>query len=72
MMVMICAKYQNNPSRNVDATERKSQGQKTLKIQVKVYVVITCDITSHAIDHLYQIWKESILNCRCYRADTKA
>ena len=25
---------------------------------------------SHAIDHLYQIWKESILNCRCHRADT--
>ena len=32
--------------------------------------VITCDTPSHAIDHLYQIWKESILNCRCYRADT--
>ena len=24
----------------------------------------------HAIDHFNQIWKESILNCRCYRADT--
>ena len=33
--------------------------------------VITCDTPSHAIDHLYQIWNESILNCRCYRADTK-
>ena len=32
--------------------------------------VITCYTPSHAIDHLYQIWKESILNCRCYRADT--
>ena len=32
--------------------------------------VITCDTPSHASDHLYQIWKESIQNCRCYRADT--
>ena len=32
--------------------------------------VITCDTPVHAIEHLYQIWKESILNCRCYRADT--
>ena len=31
---------------------------------------ITCDTPSHASDHLYQIWKESIKNCRCYRADT--
>ena len=32
--------------------------------------VITCDSPSHASDHLCQIWKESIRNCRCYRADT--
>ena len=32
--------------------------------------VITCDTSSHACDHLYQIWKESIRNCGCYRADT--
>ena len=32
--------------------------------------VITCDTPSHASDHLCQIWKESIRNCRCYRADT--
>ena len=32
--------------------------------------VITCDTQSHASDHLYQIWKESIQNCRHYRADT--
>ena len=25
---------------------------------------------SHGSDHLYQIWKESIQNCICYRADT--
>ena len=67
-------KNKKNPSRTVDTTERTrfsksrpndlediGQGQK----------VITCDTPSHAIDHLYQIWKESILNCRCYRADMK-
>ena len=32
--------------------------------------VIMCDTSSHAGDHLYQIWKESIKNCRCYREDT--
>ena len=32
--------------------------------------VITCDTPSHASDHLYQIWKESIQNYRHYRADT--
>ena len=31
--------------------------------------VITCDTPFHASDHLYQIWKESIQNCRRYRAD---
>ena len=31
--------------------------------------VITCDTPSQASDHLYQIWKESIQNCRRYRAD---
>ena len=29
-----------------------------------------CDTSSHAGDHLYHIWKESIKNCRCYREDT--
>ena len=32
--------------------------------------VITCDTPSHDSDHLYQMWKESIQNCRRYRADT--
>ena len=31
-----------------------------------------CDTTSHGSDHLWLIWKESIQNCRCYRADTAA
>ena len=32
--------------------------------------VITCDTPSHASDHLYQIWKESIQNFMRYRVDT--
>ena len=32
--------------------------------------VIMHDTPSHASDHLYLIWKESIQNCRSYRADT--
>ena len=28
------------------------------------------DTPSHGSDHLCLIWKESIQNCRCYRADT--
>ena len=32
--------------------------------------VITCNTPSHVSDHLYQIWKETIQNCRCYRAGT--
>ena len=31
-----------------------------------------CDTPSHGSDHLWLIWKESIQNCRCYRADTAA
>ena len=31
-----------------------------------------CDTHSHGSDHLWLIWKESIQNCRCYRADTAA
>ena len=34
--------------------------------------VIVYDTPSHGSDHLWLIWKESILNCRCYRADTAA
>ena len=32
--------------------------------------VITCNTPSHASNHLYQIWKESIQNYRRYKADT--
>ena len=66
MVVIICGKYGNNRSRTENVTERTrfsksrsndlediGQGQRS----------------SHASDHLYQIRKESIKNCRCYRAD---
>ena len=32
--------------------------------------VMTCNTPPHASDHLYQIWKESIQNCRRYRGNT--
>ena len=72
MLVIICTKYGKNPSRTVDATERTGfsksrsndledigQGQRSSQAT-----------PSYASDHLYQIWKESIKNCSCYRADT--
>ena len=62
MLVIVCTKYGKTPSRTVDATERTWFSRSRPK-------VITCDTPSHAINHLYQIWKESILNCRCYKAD---
>ena len=72
MVVIIRGKYGNNQSRIESVTER------TRFFKVKVEwpwryksrsKVITCDTPSHASDHLYQIWKESIQNCRRYRAD---
>ena len=62
MLEIICTKYGKNPSRTVDATERTRYGSRSK--------VITCNTSSHASDHLYHIWKESIKNCRCYREDT--
>ena len=74
MLVIICTKYGKNPSRTVDATERtrfsKSRSNDLEDIGQIQRSHITCDTPSHASDHLYQIWKESIKNCRCYRADT--
>ena len=72
MLVIICTKYGKNPSRTVDATEDtifkvKAEWPWRYRSRSKV---ITCDTSSHASDHLYQIWKESIKNCRCYREDT--
>ena len=63
MVVIICGKYGNNQSRTENVTEWTRFSKSRSK-------VITCDTPSHASDHLYQIWKESIQNCRRYRADT--
>ena len=70
MIVIICAKYRKNPSRTEDATERTPFSKSRPNEYRSRSRVIICDMPSHAIDHLYQIWKESILNCRCYREDT--
>ena len=84
MIVIICANNKKNPSTTVDATEwtrfSKSrsndledigQGQgSSHATHPLMLLIITCDTPSHASDHFYQIWKESIRNCRCYRADT--
>ena len=40
-----------------------------LKIYIKVTVIVR-DTPSHADDHICPIWKDSIQNYRCYRADT--
>ena len=71
MVVIICGKYGNNRSRTENVTERtrfQNQGRMTLKRSMSK--VITCYTPSPASDHLYQIWKESIHNCRRYRANT--
>ena len=65
MLVINCTKYGKNPPRTLDATERTrfskprsndleyiGQGQRSSHAT-----------PSHASDHLYQIWKESIQNC---------
>ena len=74
ILVIICAKYGKNPSRTV-VFFFQGQGRKFLKICKKLKfsdseIFFTRDTPSNASDHLYQIWRESILNCRCYRVDT--
>ena len=73
MVVIICGKYGNNRSRTENVTEwtrfSKSRSNDLEDIGPRSKV-ITCNTPSHASDHLYQIWKESTKNCRCYRADT--
>ena len=72
MVVIICGKYGNKRSRTVKGCTADT----TFKVKVEWpwryrsrSKVITCDTPSHASDHLYHIWRESIQNCRCYRAD---
>ena len=72
MIVIICAKYRKNPSRTVDATERTrfSKSRPNDLIYRSRSKVMVHDTPSHGSDHLCLIWKESIRNCRWYRADT--
>ena len=73
ILVIICAKYGKNPSRTVDFFQ--GQGRKFLKICQKFKSPyseknVTRDTPTNDSDHLCQISKESIQNCRRYRADT--
>ena len=74
ILVIICAKYGKNPWRTVDFFF-SGQGQKISKICQKYKFsdsenILTRDTPSSNSNHLCQIQKESIQNCRQYRADT--
>ena len=73
ILVVICAKYGKNPSRTVDFFQ--GQGQNISKICQKFKFPdseknVTRNTPSNDSDPLRQIYKESIQNCRRYRADT--
>ena len=73
ILVIICAKYGKNPSRTVDFFSRR---RPIFFLNCQKFKIpdseknVTRDTTSNDSDYMYQIWKESIKNCRCYRADT--
>ena len=71
--VIICAKYKKESIQNC----RRYRADTIFLVKAEWpwryrsrSRVIKCDTPSHAMDHLYQIWNETILNCRCYRANT--
>ena len=71
MVVIICGKYGNNQSRTENVTERTRFSKSRLNdLEDMGQGQRSSHATHHANDPLYQIWKESIKNCRCYRADT--
>ena len=79
LIAEILEKIYNTPSNGsdylcLDLELKALQSGHDFQIQGRRYrsrsKIITCDTLSHASDHLYQIWKESIKNCRCYRVDT--
>ena len=72
MLVIICTKYGKNPSRTVDATERTRFSRSRLNDLEDIGQGQRSSHATHLLmrDHLYQIWEESIKNCRCYREDT--
>ena len=74
ILVIICAKYGKNPSRTVDFFF-KVKAEKVSKIcQIFKFPDSEKNLTrytpSNDSDHLCQIDKQSIQNCRRYRADT--
>ena len=74
ILVIICDKYGKNPSRIVDFFFQ-GQGRKIKKICQKFKFsdsekIVTRDTPSNDSNYLCHIKKESIQNCRCYRADT--
>ena len=68
MLVIICIKYGKNPSRTrcyrAD-TIFKAKAKWPWRYRSRSKVII-CNTLSHTSDHLYQIWKESIKNCRFF------
>ena len=55
LLVIICIKYGKNPSRTIEFSYSEK--------------IVTRDTPRTDSDHLCQIEKESIQNCKCYRAD---
>ena len=73
ILVIICATYGKNPSRTVDFSfkakaEKFKNSAKNSNFQI-LKKKVTRDTSSNDSDHLCQISKESIQNCRRYRAD---
>ena len=74
LLVIICATYGKNQLRTEDFFFQR-QGRKISKICQKFKFSdsennVTRDTPSIDSNHLCQIRKESIQNCRCYKADT--
>ena len=72
MLMMICAKYGKNPSRTVDFfyKVKAEQFQKFARFKLSDSAKnVTHDTPSNDSVHLCHIYKESIQNCRWYRAD---
>ena len=73
ILVIICIKYGKNPSRTVDffSRSRPENLKKMQKIQIfRFWKKRNMRHPPNNSDHLCQIWKESIQNCKRYRADT--
>ena len=76
ILVIIGAKYGKNPLRTVEFLFQ-GQGRNFFKFAKKYFFPdseksVTRDTPSNDSDHFCQILKESIQNCRRYRADTKS